>query len=206
MRTIAVFLILSSLAVTCRAQMGTKYVIVEITDYDDSESYELMTSKEYKELTSLLHRERAYHSRAMALAMRQWEADEQTRDESFPRGAIGRRRARTVGRPFREREDAQEKLAHYETKLAEKLQRDKEREEERHKRRLQLQRRGPRTSYRHRADATRKSIQRDKEREQLKEALAEKALAIYKESLAALLTARDTDTEESKPEQKQAAE
>jgi len=178
--------------------MSPKYLVVEITGHDGSEEFDLMTPEEFRTLVSDLRREKMRHSKALALTMRDWEKSEQTQGQNFPRGAAAPRSARKVGRLFADREAAEKKLARCEEKLFEKQQREAERKREKEKQFIQDQRKGPRASYKQRADAAREKLRRDNEREQLRSALEARALTMYKERLADLLAPAEPDRTEDK--------
>ena len=109
-----------SLVVRSAPAMGTNdLVVVRLTDFDKTITYELMTVGEHKALEKELREEARLGPKALAAAQQEWSKDE-ARKTAFPRSAVSPRRADVMGRPFGELEEAEEKLADYEDRLGKK--------------------------------------------------------------------------------------
>jgi len=175
------------------------YYVVELTGRDGSESYAVMTPEEVKAAQADIRGEIRYSMKALYLAQKEWAADVTNERKSFPRSAIGKRKIRTVGRPYKTRSEAEQEVADKETGLVEKARRDEERAKEKERYLSDLQRRsqrgGRRLSSRRGSNRQpgKSQAQKNREanREAGKQALEDKARALYEAKLAEVKQRRE---------------
>lgn len=172
------------LAVCCATPVAAleRYHVVRIQDNAGETSYEVMTPEQYRDLQGDLRVESQLHSKALSAARDAWGDSEELSSEAFISSSARPRKASTVGPSFRDRAEAEAKMADYLDRDARSVERREEHEKERQKQRGRS--RDPNAKERAAREAAREA-----EREQLKV----RARDLYKAKLDELLQERKAD-------------
>ena len=121
-RTAVLTLIGISLAAgTCLA--AESYAIVRITDMLKKDTYEVMTSADFKELLKTIQVETKFYTQAEAAAAKAWKEDDLNKHTPFPSARLAPRKAE-LKQQFPKKEDAQTKLQQIEERESKKEDRD----------------------------------------------------------------------------------
>jgi len=117
----------------CYAQGKDKLLLVKISAHDRKLSYELMSPDAFKALQNDIKAETRAFAKAIVLVKKDWEADEETRGERFPKTSLAARKATAIG-TYTDADKAAKKLQYYEDKTFEREMEDGERAKAKYKR------------------------------------------------------------------------
>ncbi|MCX7590964.1 MAG: hypothetical protein N2255_04980 [Kiritimatiellae bacterium] len=154
----------------CSVVKGESWVLVKITDHDQSVQYSIVSSEEYKQLQDEIAQESRFFQKALSAAEREWRSNEENKNKVFPRGAISPRKVDSLG-TFTDRKLAEDRLNQLQTRDAERELREKEKERERYRRRNMD------------AAEIRREEARQREREQERDILYKTARELFKTKL-----------------------
>lgn len=180
-RNIAVFAILLSCSTAAtNASALEKYVVVKITDFDKTSTYEAIAWDEYKELGATIKRETRLFSKAVKAAKKEWSDNEFTKRITFPTSAVSPRKVQVMGSPYRDAGLAQEKVTRYEDREIRSEERREERENEKEKLRYTGQ-----DAKARRDKKRRRELERESRRQEAAEIFNSKMQELYEAAEAA---------------------
>ncbi len=180
--------ILAAIALVCLVStsvwaIGQTVFLVKVSGFEGEDSYQVVSTEEYKVLDKRIRDETRYFRKALDSAKKAWKADESHEKVSFPSGAVRPRKLRKAG-SYKSREDAQEKLQVYEERLAEAEKKREEKEKERAKRSGGRGRKSKQSQAREKEKAAEEA-----RKEAEKETLRKEAATLFESELEKLMPA-----------------
>lgn len=105
--------------------------VVQLTDFDKSETNQIMSDEEMKTLQREIKIESTLFPKAVESARMAWSKDETMKGKIFPKTSLSMRKLDLVGQPYPDEEKAQKKIDQLMDSQEKKEQRDQQRERQR---------------------------------------------------------------------------
>ncbi|MDA0322710.1 MAG: hypothetical protein O2923_08350 [Verrucomicrobia bacterium] len=106
-----------------------RFQVIKLYGYDKEFQYQVVSKDELRDLQNELRDEAKLFRKAVDAAKKEWREDESLTG-SFPTSAVALRKLQFMGTPYKERGDAEDKIASYEERAYRAAERKAEREDE----------------------------------------------------------------------------